>query len=93
MYECGWCNMYKTDNFVKQPLHGSFRNKMLLRQENQRRLLEKVKSGSLLGYVQCDIEVPEKLPEAFANFPPIFKNINVGGDDIGPLKKEFTEKK
>ena len=30
--------------------------------------------------------------EVFVNFPLIFKNINVGRDDIGPLMKEYAEK-
>ena len=42
--------------------------------------------------VQCDIEVPKNLREVFANFPPIFKNINVGRDNIGPFMKEYTKK-
>ena len=54
--------------------------------------MENIKSGSLFGYVQGDIEVPENLREAFANFPPIFKIFTVGGDDIGPFMKEYAEK-
>ena len=56
------------------------------------KFLKKTKSGSHFDYVQCDIEVPESLREAFANFPPIFKNIVVVRDDIGPLMKEHAEK-
>ena len=56
------------------------------------RLLENMKSGSLFGYVQVDIEVPENLREASANFSPIFKNINVGKDEIGPFQKEYAGK-
>ena len=59
---------------------------MPLREE---RLLEIVISGSLFDYVHCDIEAPEKLRETFANFQTIFKNINVGGDDIGPVMKKI----
>ena len=44
------------------------------------------------GYVQGDIEVLENLREAFSNFPPISKNINVGRGDIGPLMKKCAEK-
>ena len=54
----------------------------------------RIESRNLFGYVQCDIEVPENLREAVANFPPIFRNINVGRDDIGPyMKKKFREKR
>ena len=45
-------------------------------------LLEQIRNDKLFGYVQCDIEVPEKLKKKFANFPPIFKNTNVGRHDI-----------
>ena len=46
----------------------------------------------MFGYVQCDIEVPEELKKKFANFPPIFKNTNVGRHDIGSLMKDYAEK-
>ena len=59
----------------------------------EERLLEDIKSGSLFGYVHYDFEVTENLREAFINFPPIFKNINVGRDvqlwKNMPKKKEF----
>ena len=80
--------MYRTDNFVEQHLRESFPNTMPLKD----RLLQNIKSGSLFGYVQCDIEVPESLREAFANFPPIFKNIIVGRDDTGLFMKEYAQK-
>ena len=54
--------------------------------------MEQIGSGKLFGYVQCDIEVPEELKEKFANFPPIFKNTNVGRHDIGSLMKDYAEK-
>ena len=46
----------------------------------------------MFGYVQCDIEVPEKLKKNFANFPPIFKNANVGRHDNGLLMKYYAER-
>ena len=55
---------------------------MPLREE---RFLENAKSGSLFGIVQCANEVPENLRNAFANFPPIFKNTKAGRHGIGPL--------
>ena len=58
----------------------------------EEKLLKNIKSTSLFGYVQCDIEVLENLRKAFANFPPIFKNVIVGTDDIGTIMKEYAEK-
>ena len=80
MWECEWWNLYKTTTCVKQHLRESFPYKRPLREES---LLEQIRSGKLFGYVQCDIEVPEELKEKFANFPPNFKNTNVGRRDIG----------
>ena len=88
MYECEWWQLYKTNVVVKQQLRQSFPYKIPLSEE---RLLERIKNGSLFGYVQCDIEVPPELREQFANFPPIFKNINVGRDDIGSFMKNYAE--
>ena len=89
MYKCDWSKKYKTDKIAKQHLRESFPYNMPLRKE---KLLENIKSGSLFGYVQCDIEVPENLREVFVNFPHIFKNINVGRDDSGPFLKEDAKK-
>ena len=89
MWECEWWNLYKTTTCVEEHLRESFPYKRPLREES---LLEQMRSGKFFGYVQCDIEVPEELKKKFANFPPIFKNKNVGRHDIGSLMKDFAEK-
>ena len=67
----------------------SFPYKQQLREEN---LLEQIRSGELFGYVKCEIEVPEELKMKFDNFPPIFKNTNVGRHDIESLMQDYAEK-
>ena len=89
MWECEWWNLYKTTTCGKEHLRESFPYKRPLREEN---LLEQLRSGKLFGYVQCDIEVPEELKEKFANFPPNFKNTNVGRHDIGSLMQDYADK-
>ena len=74
---------------VEKHLRESFPFKMPLGAE---RNLENIKSGSLFGYVQGDIEIHESLREIFVNCPPFFKIINVGRDDIAPIMKEYAEK-
>ena len=59
----------------------------------EKKRLKNIKSGNFFRYVQCRIEVLENLREAFINFPPIFKSINVARDDIGPSLKEYAEKR
>ena len=88
MSECEWWNLYKTKTCVKQHLRESYPYKRPLNEES---LLEQKRSGKLFGYVQCDLEVPELLQKKFANFPPIFKNTNVGRHDIGSLMKDYAE--
>ena len=73
--------MYKIDNISPR--------KMPLR---EKRLLEKIKYGSLFGYVQCDFDKTEIPQEFFANFPTIFKNFSVGRAEIGPFMKEYANK-
>ena len=82
--------MYETDNIGTQHLCESFPYKRPLKEE---RLLENIKTGSLIWLCsKCNIEVSENLRETFGNFPPTFKNINFGRDDIGPFMKEYAEK-
>ena len=52
-------------------LNGISENTFLRRSLATEQLLEAIKEGKLFGYVQCDIEVPEKLRENFAYFPPL----------------------
>ena len=54
-------------------------------------LLKRIDEDKLFGYVQCNLEVPDELYERFANFPPIFKNTNVGREDIGDFRREYAE--
>ena len=80
--------MNKKNDFVKQQLGEVFPRKMTLREE---KIFRNTFSASRFGYDQCDIDLPENLREASANFPTIFKNIFFGGDDNGPFMKENVE--
>ena len=67
MYEFDSCKMHKADSIVKQHLRETSPNKMPLREETT---LEIIKSGSLLGYDQCDIEVTENRRKLLPTFHP-----------------------
>ena len=58
IWECQWRRLYKITNTVKQQIREHFRYRRSLAAEQ---LSEDIKEGKLLGYVQCDIEVPERL--------------------------------
>ena len=50
----------------------------------------KIRDGSLYGYIQCDLVVPDELKAKFSNFPPIFKNTEVGRNDIGEYMQNYA---
>ena len=62
---------------------------MPLREE---RILKNIKSGSLFGSVQDNIEPPQYLRETLAKFPLFPKNINVHREDISLSIEENAEK-
>ena len=87
MWECDWWESFKTDEKIKNHVRTPFPYKRPLSTYS---LLAKIKDGSLFGYVQCDLVVPDELKSKFANFPPIFKNTEVGRNDIGDYMKNYA---
>ena len=54
-------------------------------------LLDKMKNGSLFGYVPGGSIVHDELKPTFSNFPPKFKNTDVYRNDIGKYMKKLAE--
>ena len=88
MWECEWWEHFKTDSSVYNYVKTIFPYKRPLSTDS---LLKKKKNGSLFGYVQCDLIVPDELMTTFSIFPPIFKNIDVCRNDIGEYVKNSAE--
>ena len=88
MWEYYWWILYKTTNTVKQHIREHFPYKRSLAAEQR---LEEIKEGKFIGYVQCEIEVPEKLRSKIENFPPIFNYTSVSNSEIGDLMKNYAE--
>ena len=88
MWECGWWRLYKTANTINQHIREHFPYR---RSPAAEQLLEEINDGKLLGYLQCDTEVPENLRSNFVNFSPLFKNTLVSKSDIGDLMKNYAE--
>ena len=87
MWECDWWKNFKTNDKIKNHVRTHFPYKSSLSTGS---LLAKIKDGSFFGYVQCDLVVPDELKSKFANFPPTFKNTEVGRDYIGDYKKNYA---
>ena len=87
IWECDWWESCKTNDKIKNHVRTHFPYKSPLSIDS---LLVKIKDGSLFGYVQCDLVVPDVLKSKFANFPPIFKNNEVGRNNIGDYMKNYA---
>ena len=54
-------------------------------------LIREIWRGSFFGVIVCDVKVPEHLREHFADFEPIFKNVEVGAKDLSEHMAEFLQ--
>ena len=83
MYDCDWQKMFKTDNTVKQHLSESvFPTKCLSKKKDFWKI-------SNLDVYLFTFNVIFKYPR---NLPSIFKNSNVGRDNIGPFLNYYAGK-
>ena len=88
MWKCECWRLYKTTNTVKQHIREHFFYRCDIAAEQ---LLEEIEEAKLFGYVQCDIELPEKLRSKLVNLPLIFKKTLVSKSAIGDLMKNYAE--
>ena len=84
MLERDWWESFKPNDKIKNHDRTHFSYERPLSADS---LLAKMKEESFSGYVQCDLVVPDELQSKFANFPSIFKNTEVGRNDIGDYMK------
>ena len=78
MWECAW----KLE--AKQPPRQKWKM-------TQQQIIAAVVDGTLFGMVECDVRVPEHLQDHFAEMQPVFKNVTVTRDDIGPFMRQYAE--
>ena len=88
MWGCEGWRQYNTITNVKLHIREVFSYRRSL---TEHQLLGRIRKRNFSGYVQCDIEVPEKSGANFANFPPIFKNTFFSRNDIGDLMEMYAE--
>ena len=60
--------------------------------KTEKELLEQVRKGEFFGTVEVDLHVPDHLKPKFSEMTPIFKNVDITINDIGPHMKRFAEK-
>ena len=87
MWECHWKDLRDEPDvktFLDRPRH----RKLMMTEQH---ILAAVIDGTLFGMVECDIHVPEHLQDHFAEMQPVFKNVTVNRDDIGPFMRQYAE--
>ena len=88
--ECQW-KKWKTDNTnVMKDLLKS--NDPFQPSMSKKSVIEKINSGELFCVFDCTLEVPEEMYSYFEDFPPVFKNCEVGRDYIREHMKDFAER-
>ena len=91
LWECQWKNMRK-DAAVKRCLDAAFpRRRHAKWKMTQQQILIDVRTGTLFGIIECDVRVPEELRAHFAEMQPVFKNVNMTRDDLGPFMRRYAE--
>ena len=91
IYECEWMARVKTDQGVQSFIHTRQRPLRKKRSLSVDQIVRAIREDTLFGVIECDIHVPEHLLDHFAEMPPIFKNCNVGKEDIGDHMRNFAD--
>ncbi|KAK7087561.1 hypothetical protein V1264_021595 [Littorina saxatilis] len=92
MWECEWAREKRTNAKLREFLKETFVSTKLYGPMTQTAMKRAIEKGTIFGFVECDIHVPESLKPKFSDFPPIFKNTQVSVDDIGDLMRSYAEK-
>ncbi|XP_076815041.1 uncharacterized protein LOC143461131 isoform X2 [Clavelina lepadiformis] len=90
MRECHWKQIRKQED-IQAILRDRIHLTQAFRNLTTSKALKKVRDGTFFGLVRCDIAVPPRLQEEFADIPPIYKNTEISLDDVGPFMKTYAE--
>lgn len=87
--ECEWEHAKKRMLTLQQFRRNHFQlpNHYAMTQE---KLLGKIRQEKFFGIVELDIETPDHLKEKFAEYQPIFKNINISREDLKGHMHEYA---
>ena len=58
---------------------------------SKKEIISKVQRGSLFGFVECDVQVPESLRKQFEEMTPIFKTTEVNLKDVGEFMQVYAK--
>lgn len=58
----------------------------------EQQIIKEIKTGSIFGMAEVDINTPSHLRAHFADFQPIIKHAMIDRNSIGPTMRTFAEK-
>ena len=92
LWECEWKEA-RRDPVVKKCLDAAFprRRRHARWTMTSQQILSGVRAGTVFGLIECDLCVPKALREHFADMQPVFKNIRLTRDDLGPFMRRYAE--
>ena len=91
LWECEWKEMRRAPT-VRKCLDAAFPRRRHVRWTmTSQQILNGVRAGTVFGMIECDICVPEELREHFAEMQPVFKNISLIREDLGPFMRRYAE--
>jgi hypothetical protein len=93
MWECQWLTSIKRDPKLSRFIENQKRPCDGLVTMTEDQILTAVMYEKLFDALEVDLHVPDHLKSTFAEMPPIFKNIEVSGDDIGDHMKTYAEER
>ena len=91
LWECEWKEMRRTPA-VRKCVDAAFPRRRHVRWTmTSQQILNGVRAGTVFGMIECDIRVPEELRAHFAEMQPVFKNISLMREDLGPFMRRYAE--
>ena len=91
LWECEWKEM-RRDPTVKKCMDAAFPRRLHARWKmTSQPILSGVRAGTVFGMIECNICVPEELREHYAEMHPMFKNIRLIREDLGPFTRRCAD--
>ena len=91
LWECEWKEMRRTPA-VRKCVDAAFpRRRHVQWTMTSQQILNGVRAGNVFGMIECDVRVPEALRAHFAEMQPVFKNIGMQREDLGPFMRRYAE--
>ena len=92
VWECEWRTKCREDPQIAEDARIYKESEFGKRGETftEDQMIDRIVSGELFGFVECDIVVPEELGQMFEEMCPVFKNIRLCRDDLSDHMRDYA---